>query len=106
MRLTPLTYEILLVLAGEPGHGYGTLKEIELHGGPVPSTGALYMALHRMVGDGLLEEVPAPADAEDPRRRYYRVTPKGRAAAEEESRRLEGLLARARSKSLLAGGAA
>ena len=106
MRLTPLTYEILLVLAGKPGHGYGTLKEIESHGGPVPSTGAMYMALHRMVGDGLLEEIPPPPDAEDPRRRYYRVTSQGLHAAEAESQRLEGLVARARSKSLLAGGAA
>jgi DNA-binding PadR family transcriptional regulator len=104
VSLTPLTYEILLVLAGRIGHGYGTLKEIESHGGPVPSTGAMYMALHRMVDDGLLEEVPAPPGAEDKRRRYYRVTASGQRAAREESRRLERLVNRARAKNLLVGG--
>lgn len=103
MRLTPLTYEILVVLADEPGHGYGTLKEIERHGGVVPSTGALYMALQRMVEEGLLEEVAAPPDAEDARRRYYRVTASGRTAARRETVRLAALVERARGKNLLAG---
>jgi len=104
VSLTPLTYEILVVLAGGEGHGYGTLKEIESNGGSVPSTGAMYMALHRMVDEGLIEEVPAPPHAEDKRRRYYRVTADGLRAASEETRRLEALVARARASDLLAGG--
>ena len=52
--LTPLTFEILLALADEARHGYGIIKEIEVRSGPdaAPSTGALYLALRRMQGDG------------------------------------------------------
>jgi DNA-binding MarR family transcriptional regulator len=43
-----------------------------------------------MLADGLIEEVDPPrhADSDDARRRYYRVTRAGRAAAEAETRRL------------------
>ncbi|HKK07925.1 MAG TPA: PadR family transcriptional regulator [Gemmatimonadota bacterium] len=101
MDLTPLTYEILLALADGNGHGYGILKDMERRGGPVPSTGAMYLALHRMVSEGLIEEAPAPPDEEDARRRYYRITRRGREAARQESGRLAELVARARSTGLL-----
>ena len=52
----------------------------------------------------MVEEAPRPADDGDARRRYYRMTRKGRAAAEEESARLAGLVATAREKNLLAEG--
>lgn len=104
--LTPLTFEILLALADESRHGYGIIKEIELRSGPAsaPSTGALYLALRRMQGDGLIEE-SAPEAGEDARRKYYRLTAKGRDHAEAESLRLAALVASAREKKLLAGGA-
>lgn len=101
MEITPLTYEILLALADEDRHGYGAIKEIERHGGSAPSTGALYLALHRMAEEGLIEEAPAPPENEDARRRYYRITGRGRRVAERESARLEALVATARSKDLL-----
>jgi hypothetical protein len=43
-----------------------------------------------MLADGLIEEIGPPrhADSDDARRRYYRVTRAGRAAAEAETRRL------------------
>ncbi len=106
MSLTPLTYEILLALADEHRHGYGIIKEIEARAGvdSSPSTGALYLALQRMEGDGLVEEAPRPDDDRDPRRRYYRVTSRGRTQAEEESVRLAGLVAAARAKHLLPAG--
>lgn len=103
MDITPLTYEILLALADEDRHGYGMIKEIEERGGSAPSTGALYLALHRMAGEGLVEETSAPADNDDARRRYYRITERGRRAAERESGRLAALVATARSKDLLGG---
>jgi DNA-binding PadR family transcriptional regulator len=104
--MTPLTYDILLALADEKRHGYGIIKEIEdRHGASTaPSTGALYLALQRMLGDELIEEAGAEP-GEDRRRRYYRMTRKGRDHAEAESRRLAGLVATARDKKLLAGGA-
>lgn len=106
MSLTPLTYEILLALADERRHGYGIIKEIEARSGPaaVPSTGALYLALQRMESEGLVTEAPRPADDADARRRYYRITDRGRAEAEDESARLAELVAVARAKRLLPEG--
>jgi DNA-binding PadR family transcriptional regulator len=105
--MTPLTFEILLALADDRRHGYGIIKEIEERVGvaDAPSTGALYLALRRMLGDELIEEVEAVEDA-DQRRRYYRLTAKGRDHAEAESLRLSQLVASAREKKLLTEGAA
>ncbi|MEJ2203778.1 MAG: PadR family transcriptional regulator [Gemmatimonadota bacterium] len=105
--MTPLTYRILLALADGDRHGYGIIKEIEEQEGmgTAPSTGALYLALQRMEGHGLIRESPErPPEADDARRRYYRLTEQGRAAAEEESARLATLVRAARAKKLLAGG--
>lgn len=101
--MTPLTYEILLAVADGPLHGYGIIKEIENRAGPdaAPSTGAMYLALQRMEGDGLIEQADAPSSAEDARRRYYRITAVGRERAELESRRLADLVKAARAKRLL-----
>ena len=106
--MTPLTYEILLALADGDRHGYGIIKEIEGRVGAAsaPSTGALYLALQRMQGMGLIADAPErPATDDDPRRRYYRLTDEGREHARDESLRLAALVSAARSKRLLAGGA-
>lgn len=106
MSLTPLTYDVLLALADEPRHGYGIIKEIEARSGPAaaPSTGALYLALQRMEAEGLIDEAPRPRGETDARRRYYRLTTAGRAAAREESARMATLVANARAKKLLPEG--
>lgn len=107
--MTPLTYQILLALADEPRHGYGIIKEIEARAGEdeAPSTGAMYLALQRMEGEGLIEEDEARGrKSDDARRRYYRITSLGRERAELESRRLARLLETARAKHLLGGAAA
>ncbi len=106
--ITPLTYQILLALADGDGHGYGIIKEIEERAGSAsaPSTGALYLALQRMQGSGLIEEAPdRPINDDDARRRYYRLTQEGRERARDESRRLAALVSDARAKKLLVGGA-
>jgi DNA-binding PadR family transcriptional regulator len=107
--VTPLTYSILLALADAERHGYGIIKEIESRWGPdsAPSTGALYLALQRMESEGLIVEGGRRQSAlEDKRRRYWKLTARGRHLAEQESRRLEALVATAREKDLLAGGPA
>ncbi len=108
--MTPLTYQILLALADAERHGYGIIKEIEQRSGPAfaPSTGALYLALQRMAGEGLIQEATAPTSGAevDARRRYYRLTHLGRQRAEEESVRLAALVAAARDKKLLTEGRA
>jgi DNA-binding PadR family transcriptional regulator len=104
--LTRLTFEILLALADGDRHGYGIIKEIEHRSGStgLPSTGAMYLALQRMEGDGLIAEASEKPAGADGRRRYYRITPRGREAAEAESRQLAELVAAAKSRSLLVGG--
>ena len=72
-----------------------------------PSTGALYLALQRMEEEGLLEESterPREAD-DDPRRKYYRLTARGRDLATAETERLAGLLGVAVQKRLIPGSA-
>lgn len=103
--MTSLTYEILLALADGERHGYGIIKELESRFGAdaAPSTGALYLALRRMAQDGLIAEAAADAGGDDARRRYYRLTVPGRAAAVAESARLAELLKAARAKHLLPG---
>ena len=104
--MTRLTYQILLALADTARHGYGIIKEIEerLGASSSPSTGALYLALQRMEREGLIvETLERPADVDDPRRRYYRITREGRELAEGESHRLEAMVTAARAKNLLSG---
>ena len=101
--ITPLSYDILLALADEARHGYGIIKEIESRTGEGtgPSTGAMYLALQRLEGEGLIEEAPRPDPEGDARRRYYRLTAAGWRSAEAETRRLEALVATAREKRLV-----
>ena len=107
LPLTPLSYHILLALADQSRHGYGIIKEIEAGtgGATSPSTGALYLALQRMEGEGLVAEASAPAGDpdDDSRRKYYRLTPLGRRVAVAESERLAGLVALATEKRLTGG---
>ena len=106
--ITPLTYQILLALASHHRHGYGIIKEIEeqTSQSTAPSTGALYLALQRMELEGLIEEAPdRPTVGDDARRRYYRLTRRGRQVAREESARLAALVAAARRNNLLPAGA-
>ena len=103
--LSPATFHVLLALAGEDLHGYAILKEVERRtaGGVSLSTGTLYGILKRLLADGLIAERrgrPA-AQEDDERRRYYRLTPRGREVAGAEAERLDRLVAEARARRLL-----
>jgi DNA-binding PadR family transcriptional regulator len=101
--LTRAELHILLALAGEDRHGLGVAAEIEratdgeLEIGP----GTLYRTLKQLVEEGWIREVEAPRGEEDPRRRFYRITPSGRACATAEAERLERLVRLARDRRLL-----
>ena len=102
--LTPAMFHILLALAGDDLHGYAILKEVELRtAGEVKlSTGTLYGIIKRLANDGLIiERRERPAAHDDERRRYYRLTPKGRDVAAMEAERLQKVVALARSRDLL-----
>ena len=88
-------FHILLSLIEHERHGYSIIQDIarRTDGDMMLGTSTLYAAIKRMVGTGLLVEVPRPPDADsgDPRRRYYRATELGRAVAREEALRIRRL---------------
>lgn len=105
--LSPVALEVLLSLAEGERHGYAVLLDIEARtaGRLRVLPGSLYRALHRLHEQGLIEEIvpaadPAPDEA-DPRRHVFRLTPRGRAAAAAEVRRLAQAVATARARHLL-----
>jgi DNA-binding PadR family transcriptional regulator len=105
--LPPQTYHVLLAIGEAPMHGYAIIQAYEaLTGGrETLLPGSLYATLLRMAAEGLLKEVAPPAHevSAGPTRRYFRITPAGRAAARAESRRRAALLAVAEARGLGAG---
>lgn len=103
LPLTPVVFEILISLAGGERHGYAILRDVEERtGGRLRlHAGTLYRALGRLVDDGFLEETEGPAEGEDERRRYYRLTASGRQVAGAEAARLERQVRSARARDLL-----
>lgn len=101
LPLKPDAFYVLLVLLHGERHGYAIIRDAdERSGGRVRlQAGALYRLLHRMLDLGLVVESqrrPA-ADADDERRRYYRVTPLGRRTIAAEAERMASLAQAARS---------
>jgi DNA-binding PadR family transcriptional regulator len=83
---------ILLTLGTDAKHGYAIMRDIaDQSGGRIRILpGTLYSTIKRLVAADLIEECEAPrgAESDDARRRYYRVTRTGRAAASAEVDRL------------------
>jgi DNA-binding PadR family transcriptional regulator len=105
LPLPPAAFHILVALADEDLHGYAVIKDVSARtGGALNlSPGTLYRSMERMLRQGLIRESSSrPArDMDDERRRYYRITPFGRAVAIAESRRLSQMLALARASGLV-----
>lgn len=100
--LTPAMFQVLLALADGEKHGYAIIKEVarRTSGRVRLRAGTLYTLLQRFDSDGLIEESverPDPA-LDDERRRYYRLTDRGRAVAMAETARFEETLTHARAK--------
>jgi DNA-binding PadR family transcriptional regulator len=96
LPLKPHWFHILLSLAGQEQHGYGIMQEVlERTDGKLrlwPAT--LYGTLKRLIEAELIEESddrPAP-EADDERRRYYRLTRLGKRVLAAESERLRDLV--------------
>jgi DNA-binding PadR family transcriptional regulator len=86
---------VLALLDGEQ-HGYALMRRVEeLSDGAVRmGPGTLYGTLNRLVADGLIVETTDRTErADNERRRYYELTPNGRAVAVGELERLQALLA-------------
>src|SRR5580698_9994215 len=104
LPLKPNWFHILLSLNGQEQHGYGIMTEVlERTGGKVrlwPAT--LYGTLKRLIDEGLIQESdarPSP-ELDDARRRYYRLTSRGRSVLNAESERLEKLVGLLRKRRL------
>jgi DNA-binding PadR family transcriptional regulator len=109
-RLDPLpqvAFHILLALADEDRHGYGIMREVaERTGQKVRlGPGTLYGSIKTLLQANLIEELDDHPDPElgTERRRYYRLSPSGRALAQAEAQQLATLLRIARTKKILRG---
>jgi DNA-binding PadR family transcriptional regulator len=103
--LTAAAFQVLLALAAGEAHGYAVMRFVEqVTDGTVRlGPGTLYRTIGRLLADGLVEEVEGgdPAAPHDARRRYYRLTPLGRRAAQAEAALLERMVAAATQAGLL-----
>ena len=104
LPLTPATFHILLSLSDGERHGYAIMSEVRdrTRGTVKLGPGTLYTALKRLVDSGVvLEAEERSGRDDDERRRYYRLTPLGRAVARAEARRLEEMVRLARRQRLI-----
>ena len=105
LPLTPLWFNILLAAADGPTHGYAVIKEIEERTGGAlsPGTGTVYVALQRLVQEGLLEETKEGRQeyADKRGRRHYLLSPFGREVCAAEAQRLAREVEAALSKKIL-----
>ena len=74
--LASLPFHILLALGDGPAHGYAIGQEVERRSGGRldPTTGALYQALKRLTGEGLVAPLAEPPEpTTDARRKYFEL---------------------------------
>lgn len=102
MTVTPAEFQVLVALADGEKHGYAIGKEVAVRtNGQVQLRAAtLYTVIKRLLENGFIDESLARPDPalDDERRRYYRLTARGRKAAEEEAVRMEATVKQARAK--------
>lgn len=103
LPLTPVAFEILIALADGEQHGYRIMQDVNARsaGAVVLHAGTLYRALARLLEQDLIDELDDRPVADDERRRYYRLTERGRAVARAEASRLFAQVETARARRLL-----
>lgn len=94
LETKPLSEPVLLILtslAAHPRHGYALIKDIELlsSGRVRMSTGTLFGALRRLLGDGWIERFEQEDTARQ--KQAYRLTQPGRRQLELELDRMRQL---------------
>jgi len=87
--MSEATYYVLASLLDERLHGYGIVKKAALlsSGAVTLTTGTLYGALDRLVGQGLVE-ADGEEEVEGRLRRYYRISDAGAEAVRGEATRM------------------
>lgn len=99
--LTPAVFHILLALMDGDKHGYRIMQAVRVNsnGKFEMGPGTLYGSIKRMLADDLIiesDERPDP-DLDDQRRRYYRLTDRGRQGLQADLARMESLVLQART---------
>ena len=98
-------FHILLALAASEMHGYAIMQEIAIlsNGRVSVGPGTLYGSIKKMLSAGLIEESSTRPDPEldDERRRYYRITERGRNVLMSEVERLDQLVREAQRRRVL-----
>ena len=93
LPLTPPMFQLLVALSDGDKHGYAIIKEVHRRtdGKVRLRAGTLYALIRRCAADGLIvecDERPDPA-LDDERRRYYRLSDRGRRVVLAEAERME-----------------
>ena len=98
VSLTPQIFYILLSLATQARHGYDIMKQVESdsQGSVKLGPGTLYGAIKRM----LEEELIAAVETDEARRKYYKLTEKGKTIFSSELQRYNGAVALAKKRNL------
>ena len=99
--MTPAVLHILLSLSAEDRHGLGIAADVKAfsNGRLTLGPGTLYGTIKRLLDAALIEDLGSPsAEIDDPRRRYYRITGKGRRALELETEGLASVLSVAKRR--------
>lgn len=104
LPLPSAAFHIMVALADTDRHGYAVMQEVaQRTGGKIRlNPGTLYTTIKRLLEQGLIDELaerPGP-DADDERRRYYRLTWFGRRVAEAEMARLNAMVTLAQNAGL------
>jgi DNA-binding PadR family transcriptional regulator len=102
LPLSEPVFQILLSLSDSELHGYAIIQDIrDRTDAAVELTAStLYAAIKRLLDSGLIAQVKPRVSDDDPRRRYYTITPLGLDVVELETARLERALRMARKKRL------
>jgi len=92
-------YHILVALAGGPLHGAEIRRRVEeqSRGSVTLYPAMLYGSLEELTQAGWIGEASPDTDQDQPRWRFYSLTPTGTRELGEETVRLEALVARARA---------
>ena len=80
MRRGTLEYCVLALLRDQPGYGFDLVRTLAEADGLITSEGTIYPLLSRLRRDGLVTTTWHESPSGPPRR-YYQLTPAGRAAA-------------------------
>lgn len=106
LPLSPAVLYILFALAEGEKHGYAIMKEVEaVSGGQFTmGPGTLYTTIQRLLELGLIEETSTSSGSER-RRRYYRLSRRGRQVFEAELDRMQSLVRSAQRRKLVPRGA-